>query len=307
MCNNKNGLEKLLERSNVLTSGYVHTATEILSQPTLWKETFERVLQSREQLHKLLRDSPRLVFSGAGSSHFVGVSIAAALKKVFISAEAISSTDIVMDPESAFPKENFILVSFARSGNSPEGNEAIALAEKLCKERVTHLVITCNVNGELSRIGNELGERGLVLDLPKETNDKGLAMTSSFTSMVLSGLMLEYAYKDDFKACETYLETLCKIGEHVICEFDEIAQNVSKSHFSRLFFISSRPYFGGALEAHLKVQELSGGNIVAYASDTLGFRHGFMASVNDDSVIILTSSSNPIRKKYETRYDSRVT
>ncbi|HBZ35807.1 MAG TPA: sugar isomerase, partial [Rikenellaceae bacterium] len=299
MRNNESGLNKLLNKPNVQNSGYFHTASEILKQPKMWQETMDCVLGSARELHEFLGNNPRLIFSGAGSSHFVGISIVPALRRVFAYAEAISSTEIVMDPETAFPREDFILVSFARSGNSPEGNAAVSLAEKLRPGMVMHLAITCNADGDLAKIVKGLGPKGFVLDLPAETNDVGLAMTSSFTSMTLAGLLLQYVYTEEFEKCKRYVSSLIEVGNKVISGFDSFASEISREAYTRVFFISSRPFFGGAYEAHLKVQELSGGTLVAYASDTLGLRHGFMASINEESLIVLTSSSNANRKQYE--------
>ncbi|MGE0073641.1 MAG: SIS domain-containing protein [Sphaerochaetaceae bacterium] len=293
------GLEELLGKAGAGSSGYIHTATEILSQPTMWRETWKCVNQASMQLKALLGDSPRLILSGAGSSHFVGVSVAPMLRKIFPYAEAVSSTDIVMDPESVFPKQDFILVSFARSGNSPEGIAVVDLAEKLCADNVKHLAITCNPKGELAKIVGAMGSKGYVLNLPEGTNDKGLAMTSSFTSMVLAGLLLQYIDNDTIASSRADVDVLSELGQHILGKFDEVARRISNEDFARIYFIASRPYFGGALEAHLKVQELSGGAIVAYASDTLGLRHGFMASIDDQSIVVFTSSSNVYRKQYE--------
>jgi tagatose-6-phosphate ketose/aldose isomerase len=124
-------------------------------------------------------------------------------------------------------------------------------------------------------------------------------MTSSFTSMVLAGLLLQYINHDFIANSKADVDALSELGKHIMGKFDEVARRISNEDFARIYFIASRPYFGGALEAHLKVQELSGGSIVAYASDTLGLRHGFMASIDDQSIVVLTSSSNAYRKQYE--------
>jgi tagatose-6-phosphate ketose/aldose isomerase len=69
--------------------------------------------------------------------------------------------------------------------------------------------------------------------------------------------------------------------------------------FRRAFFLASRPFVGGAHEAQLKVQELSGGNVVAKAEDSLGFRHGFMAAVDAHSLVVLYLSGETRRRRYE--------
>ncbi|HEX7536194.1 MAG TPA: hypothetical protein VF391_04235 [Dermatophilaceae bacterium] len=77
-----------------------------------------------------------------------------------------------------------LLVSFARSGDSPESVAATELA-KQCLTEVYHLVVTCNSAGELYRRHVD-AERSLVLLMPEGANDVGFAMTSSFTCMTLA-------------------------------------------------------------------------------------------------------------------------
>ncbi len=102
--------------------------------------------------------------------------------------DAVSTTDIVADPYAAFPYDvPTLLVSFARSGDSPESVAATRLAEQVLT-RVNHLVITCNSAGHLARTHGETSASHVLL-MPAAANDQGFAMTSSFTSMLLASLL----------------------------------------------------------------------------------------------------------------------
>jgi glucose-6-phosphate isomerase len=76
------------------------------------------------------------VFTGAGTSQYVGDTVVPFLTsqgntKQFI-FQSIGSTDIVATPkEYLIPDETTILVSFARSGNSPESLAAVEMANQL--------------------------------------------------------------------------------------------------------------------------------------------------------------------------------
>ncbi len=299
MNDSDNALARLLSLPDLKNSGYANTATEIASQPEMWRRTGRLFYELAPEIKAFLGSSPRLLLSGAGSSHYVGMSIVPALRRVFDAAEAVPSTEIVMDPQSCFPREDFILISFARSGDSPEGNAVVELAEKLRPGRVRHIAITCNPKGGLASIVKGIGDRGLVIVLPEGTNDRGLAMTASFSSMVLAGFLLSIAYRDGPEKCVAVADSLSRTGQNIIGAFSDLAAMLSKEGFCRAFFIASRPFFGGALEAHLKVQELSGGAIVAKAEDTLGLRHGFMAAIESESLVVLYFSADPYRRLYE--------
>src|SRR5690625_7162623 len=83
-----------------------------------------------------------------------------------------------------------MLISFARSGNSPESIAAVDLAEAHCED-VFHIALTCNAEGELAKKMNNLTD-GLCIILPPDSEDNGLAMTGSFTSMVLTATSLAH-------------------------------------------------------------------------------------------------------------------
>ncbi len=277
--------------------GYSYTANEIASQPCVWKKTDILVRDALPRLAEFLKGTSRLLLSGAGSSHYVSLSVAPLLSSVFPVVEAIPSTEILMDPESAFPREPFVLVSFARSGDSPEGNAVAELAGRFRPGLVKQLAITCNRSGKLAQIVAAQGGRGFVLFLPEESNDKSLAMTSSFSSLCLAGASL--AYLDRSREYSKQLETLISAGDSFIGRASDLGKELTADLPERGFFLASRPFLGGAFEARLKVQELTAGRIITVAEDTLGFRHGPMAAVNGRSLIFLFMSQDQRRKPYE--------
>lgn len=165
--------------------GAVHTAQEIEGQPELWKKVFNLVMEKKQSLGKFLEPifkikDLRVILTGAGSSAFIGN----AIQGIFQSetnkiTQAIATTDLVTHPEQFFLKKiPTLLISFARSGNSPESIETINLANAHCDE-VFHLIITCNESGYL--IHNSDHHNSYIFILPKSANDKSLAMTGSFT------------------------------------------------------------------------------------------------------------------------------
>ena len=123
------------------------------------------------------------IMTGAGTSAFIGECLAPYLGACLpCRVEAIPTTDLVAAPSLYFEAETpTLLVSFARSGDSPESVAALELAERSV-HGMHHLAITCNRDGALARRIGAAGN-GMALLLPAETNDRGFAMTSSFTGM----------------------------------------------------------------------------------------------------------------------------
>jgi len=292
-------LQELLDRPAAEKErlGYLHTAAEMMRQPDLWRQTADLVCRAFPALAAFRGTTGRALVTGAGSSYYAAVSMVPLLRGSFRVAEAIPSTEILMDPESSFPREEFLLVSLARSGDSPEGNAVVDLAERMRPGLVKELVITCNADGELARLADSAGAHGYKLLLPPESNDKSLAMTSSFSSLTIAGFGLGFPGAPD--AYRLGVQGLAAAAGTLLSGGSGLARTLAHEGFSRLFYLGSRPYVGGALEAHLKVQELSGGTVVAKAEDTLGFRHGFMAAVDEDSVLVIALSHDPCRRAYE--------
>lgn len=292
-------LRSLLDCSPIeqKAKGYFLTAGEIASQPEVWRKTSLLVQTALSPLSAFLTGTRRLLLSGAGTSHYVSLSLQPLLSACFDCVEAIPSTEIVMDPESALPREPFVLVSFARSGESPESNAVVGLAERLRPGLVKQLAVTCNSAGSLVRLVGALGGRGFVLTLPEESNDAGLAMTSSFSSLCFAGAALAYLGRERDYA--ELVEGFASLGGPLIGKASNLGAKLARENFQRAFFIASRPFLGGAFEARLKVQELTAGRIIATAEDSLGFRHGPLAAVDRESLIVVYLSSDARRRRHE--------
>jgi tagatose-6-phosphate ketose/aldose isomerase len=209
---------------------------------------------------------------------------------------AIASTDIVTNPEHFFLKNTpTLLVSFARSGSSPESHEAIVLANRYCDE-VYHLIITCNKDGKLANYNSINCKRAYSLVLPEASNDKSLAMTGSFTSMLLSVLLIfDIA---SIKAKKQQVSALLAYGEQLLRYANTIERIASKS-FERVVFLGSGPMLGIARECHLKLQELTDGQVICKHDSFLGFRHGPRAVINKKTLMVYLFSENPNTFKYE--------
>jgi len=215
-------METALTRLTTLSSeekgkkGILYTPGEIYNQVELWSDTFRRFKGRREELADFLtrfKKNSRLssICTGAGTSEFVGYCIDALMrKKLGVPVNVISTPKIVTTPQDFFiDGYATLLLSFARSGNSPESLGAVKIADMLCK-KVYHLVITCNEQGALLReINGRENSAALVLD--DKTNDRGLAMTAAFSNMLVAGQMLSYLFS--FQEYEAQFDNLLQAGK----------------------------------------------------------------------------------------------
>lgn len=278
----------------------IHTIKEIEGQPHLWISTINS-LKKNEYIKSFLsplleKQQLNIVLTGAGSSAFIGESVQHLFHyKTGINGRAISTTTLVTHfkyfIESEIP---LLLISFGRSGNSPESIAAVEIAESLCKE-VHHIAITCNKNGKLAKKVTEL-PNGLVITLPPESEDQGLAMTGSFTSMALTA-----AYIADLNnnGHGSILKNIASSAEKVIGSCSSELEKLSWENFDRIVFLGSGPLLAIAKESHLKVQELTDGRVVGKYDSFLGFRHGPKAVVNNDTVLVFLFSTEQDVFRYE--------
>jgi tagatose-6-phosphate ketose/aldose isomerase len=279
-------------------AGGICTAREIAQQPAVWMK-IERLMTReagalRAFLDPLLqRADLRIVLTGAGTSAFVGECLAPALKRrTRLRVDAVATTDLVGSPDSWLePVVPVLLVSFARSGNSPESVAALTLAERGVPD-CHHLIFTCNGEGDLYRQGQRQRNTYTVL-LPEETNDHGFAMTSSFT-----GMMLAAALAFDLSPRESPA-ALGRWAAHVLDAGLPLIANLARSGFERVVYLGSQEFKGLAREAALKMLELSDGNIVALAETPLGFRHGPKTIINARTLVVMFLCNDPYARRYD--------
>lgn len=283
--------------------GIEYTPLEIESQPQLWMRNFEILRKREEEIRSFiegrifLKESPRVILSGAGSSAYIGLASQNLLRyKWQLDVDARASTDIVTHWSSVLLKHaDNTLVSFARSGNSPESMGAVILASRFC-EKMSHIFVTCNKEGRLAKMGRERDDVLLLL-LSKETNDRGLAMTSSFTTMLMTAQFL--AHIDDPKQYEPIVGDLSRATGNLFEEYSEPIKEVSETRFNRAVFLGSGGLYGCAVESSLKLQEMTGGTVICKADKFMGVRHGPLAVIDDKTIVVYFLSSDPFVRRYE--------
>jgi tagatose-6-phosphate ketose/aldose isomerase len=270
------------------------TILEIGQQPDAWREVAGLAEAQAAGFLREIADRPdlRVILAGAGSSAFAGEIAAPALRRHLARrVEAIATTSIVASPLDYLERNTpTLVVSFGRSGNSPESLATTALADELVDD-VWHLVFTCDRDGELGRAHSRRAN-SLVVYMPERTNDVGFAMTSSLTSMLLTCLMmLGPAGRDD-------AETLARAAEHVVGLAPDI-RALAKTKKQRFVYLGSGPLEGLARESALKLLELTAGEVVTYFDSPLGFRHGPKSVLDPDTLVVVYVSTDPYTRRYD--------
>lgn len=280
------------------SGGAESTAREIAQQPALWPELVRQVAADHALhacLAPLLADrAVRIVCTGAGTSAYVGKCLAPALARTGRRADAIATTDIVSSPLSALARGvSTLVVHFARSGDSPESVAAFDLAERLI-ERCRHLVVTCNAAGTLVRHVQRMSQVHCIV-LPDACNDRGFAMTSSFTGMLLAAAQA----LDIVRPLHGRIESLASLAAEVLNGVMPRVRELVRTRFERVIFLGSNELKGVARESALKMLELTNGRVVSMAESPLGFRHGPKSIVNENTLVVFFLSNDPYTRRYD--------
>lgn len=278
-----------------------HTSKEIFHQPQMWLETYDIILSQEKKIKDFLvangigKDS-RIVLTGAGTSDFIANTAACVyMKSGYKGARAVATTDIVASYEFFLDPEDKLFISFGRSGNSPESVAAYDIARAYCKD-ACHLIITCNPEGHLVKCA-EPG-RDLVIVLPDGTNDRSLAMTSSFSSMLIASILCKNSVSlaDE----KVKLEAAAAFASHMLeDDIVEKIRSLTSKNVKRAVFLGSGALKGIACECHLKLQELTDGQIMCAYDSFMGLRHGPKAVINEETLVVYLLSDNPYTRRYE--------
>ena len=286
-----------LAENELIDKNAIWTAKEICQQPEMLIKT-QNILDGHMVaidtfLKPLMnKDSLRIILTGAGTSAFAGECLAADLNKITSKrVEAIATTDLVSGPRLYFQADvPTLLVSFSRSGGSPESMAAVDLGEQLIDE-CYQLVLTCNKDGELYKKCETL-KNSFALLMPEETHDKSFAMTSSYTSLVYAAFMLLSGQENNTKQ-------ISKTVFGVIDNHNDILKNIASRNFERVVYLGSNGFKGLAREASLKLLELTDGKTVTTFDSPLGFRHGPKTIVTNRTLIFVFISNDPYTRLYD--------
>lgn len=304
-----NPLCRLLELSQQekVERGLEHTPREIWQQPDTWKTTYQVCAGQQPGLTDVLRragigrgntSSPSVYIVGAGTSDYTGRALAPLLRRRWAcDVWPLPSTTLLTEFDDFHrPGREYFWISFSRSGESPEG---VALLERALEKRreIRHLVITCNPQGPMAKVCAKYPDRAFALILDDAVNDRGLAMTSSFTNMLLAGQCV--GHLDDFGAFGDVVSQLSQCGRQFLPQAAEAAAEITTLGCTRAVFVGSGVLRGVADECSLKVVELSSGKVTTLAETPLGLRHGPMSSVDNQTVFVAFLSSDARRRGYE--------
>lgn len=278
-------------------AGYFHTLREVLQQPATWLKTGGQMAAVAGGLAATVEGIESLVLTGSGSSEYAGECVLLPLQNDLACGAQVLGGGVLLTygSKAIAPARPGLMVSLARSGDSPESAAALSLILR-SEPAIRHMVITCNAQGRLATLYRG-DPRVRVVVLAKETNDCSLVMTSSFTNMVLAARSLGMLATTDVYS--DLIQTLSRIAEDLLLtQFDALSE-LGERAFARVLYLGSGTRLGSARESALKMVEMTAGRVWADCETYLGLRHGPLSAVHADSLVVCCLSCDPMLRAYE--------
>ena len=301
----ENPLAALLSLPDVerQSRGLTDLPREIFQQPETWLSTLDRLAAARDALKSYFQEflasagagvRPEIILTGAGTSDYIGRAVSRPLRKRLpCEISTIPSTELLTNLDDfVIPDKQYLLVSFSRSGDSSEGVAALHETLDRFPRQIRHLLVTCNEAGTMATLPRIFS---LVLD--SRVNDRGLAMTSSFSNMIIAGQSL--AFFQEPEIFESFVQDISAAGSQKMADAAMITAELAARRFSRVCFLGTGSQQAVAEESALKVLELNAGKIATLAQSPLGLRHGPLSFVNDETLVVAYLSGNERRRQYE--------
>lgn len=294
-----------MQAETQISLGLVFTPREIAQQPQSWEVTLGIFKRNQPAIRAFLEglglrgpleQRPIVILVGAGTSDYVGQALVLLLRRSWgCEVIACPSTDLLPNMEDFIvPERKYLFISFSRSGDSPEGVAVLERAIELYPD-IAHLVITCNEDAQMIEVCRDY-PRSYFVVLDAAVNDRSLAMTSSFTNMIVMGQCLAHAWA--IEEYEAVLRRMSKAGEKLLQSASDLAELLAAQGFSRVCFVGSGPLASVAKESALKVLEMTAGRVATMSETVLGLRHGPMAALDGSTLFVCFVSDDGRRALY---------
>ena len=279
------------------------TTAEIAQQPELWRDTLNIYRENKEAIEAFLAEARAMgegrlsvVFTGAGTSDYVGDTCAPYLRHWGFSRllNAPKKLECYTAGVGMIGWAVYLIVEVFNDGILMKNFLAAVAVAKELVHNVKFLNITCAPEGKLA-VESADDPNALTLLIPR-ANDKGFAMTGSYTCMTLLSTLIFDEASDEQKA--EWVETIAKMGEEVIARESEVADYLA-GDFNRVTYLGSGSFGGLAQESQLKILELAHGLVATSYDTSMGYRHGPKSFVDDKTLVFVFVNNDAYTRQYD--------
>ncbi|MGI6578983.1 MAG: SIS domain-containing protein [Saccharofermentanales bacterium] len=251
-----------------------NTIVEIHQQVSILKLVSENIKEIEKIVKEVFTFKPeQVIFIGCGTSYYIAASASAYFqRKTGILARHLSCFELELHSDIYIGNKRTIVVPFSRLGST---SEVISVVKKVkLIKNVKVLAISCD---EYSYEYNDQ------VILCKNISEKSIVMTSSFTAMLYTAMLMANVVSE-----ESYDEMLKlhDLVQQTLNEIDQKAKQIAEKVRSKKLFIclAQGIGYGIAGECSIKIKEMC--LIPTEIYYTLEYRHGPI-SLADENVVAM--------------------
>jgi glutamine---fructose-6-phosphate transaminase (isomerizing) len=250
---------------------------DIKTQASAWEAALAAVESRAEDLEMLFADEPgELLFAACGSPYYLGLANATLWREQLgLRVTVVPSSEIMLFPETVLPPAGRpILLTASRSGETTETLRAAETFARRFPGRT--ILIGCRSESWMGRFAD------LAIIIP-EADEDVIPQTRSFGSKYLAAQYLVALSADDAELADT-LRRLPDLLPALLERWEPVVQGAAEADWNQAFFLGGGPLYGVAVEATLKLMEMSLSSAVAY--HTLEVRHGPRSKIDERTLVV---------------------
>lgn len=264
-----------------------YTYKEISSQVDSWRKIFGEIAgkKSNINLDFFSNDYDKIIFFGCGTSYNLAMAASFFTNTVSgFGSIAVPSSELYYNSETYIDgNKKYLLVGFSRSGETTESIEVINKFKN--QKKINTFIFTCRKKNSLI----DISENYYVC---KDATEKSIAMTKSFSSMLFAYCIMITKFLGDTERLNEFNNLCGYLGNKISLLFDDVKEYIDKNDFGSYFALGSGFNYALAVEADLKMKEMS--QIPSYSYHTFEFNHGPKALLKEDCLVLFLTISKKL-------------
>lgn len=281
------------------------TLEEIKQQPRVWNSILIDILNDETKYKQFLTpllkiENLEIILTGTGASAYVGDTLKPYIeKKSNRKVRSIPTTDIISNPYNFLDKTTpTLVITYSRSGNTAETNYCYDILNNF-SDNIYHLIVTCNKDGTLSKISKN-NPKALIVSLPSEANDKALAMTSAYTSMIFSNILI--ANIDNLGFITKNLHLVLSYSKKLLASSWNDIYNIVSKNPTRIIFLGTDELKGLSNYCALNILKLTNKKIYSLSLDPKLLKDNIFPYIDNKTLVILFHSNKKENFIYEKNF-----
>lgn len=269
-----------------------YTYNEIISQQESWERVYQDIINEeiKFNIDFFSRNYDEVIFFGCGSSYNVSQSASFFSRSVWDSCSfiALPSSELLINTDIYIkPKKKYLVIGFSRSGETPETIEAVKKLKEKSRGEITALTFTCRKDSSISNYSDQ----HFVCDRAVE---KSVVMTVSFSVMLFAYCLMLAKFLNMRLIIDEFNYLINYTKNNMSDLFKKIETYIDKNDFSSYFVLGSGFNYGLAVEADLKMKEMS--QTPSYSYHIYEFNHGPKSLVDKDALCLFLNLSKVLFK-----------